>query len=175
MEGRIEVAGKSISFFGRFTVKDLGSVTRALEKLPSEVIVPDFAECIAMDTGIAARVWSFYEDRIHRGKKVYLNNTAPDIRSVFDRFEEIDKVPPPFMTKKNLKYHFSDIGDKVADSWDTLSGLFSFSVKAFKALFSGRVRGSMTAYYMEQSGVMAVPIVVTPNWLMGVVLGYQVG
>lgn len=175
LDGRIELSGKTLSFCGRFFVNDLESVTKALEKLPQTDIIFDFKQCESMDTGIAARVWSFYGNRKRRGKKVYLKNAAPDLDAVFDRFEEIDKFPPPFGSKKTLRYHFADIGDKVADSWSTVSGLFTFTALAFKALLSGRVRGSMTGYYMEQTGVMAVPIVITLNWLMGVVLGYQAG
>lgn len=128
-----------------------------------------------MDSGIAARIWSFYENRKRRGKRVHLDGVSKDLDAIFDRFEEIDNLPPPFGSRKTLKYHFADIGDKVAESWFTVAGLFSFTTGAFKALLTGKVRGSMTAYYMEQTGVMALPIVVTLNWLMGVVLGYQAG
>jgi len=175
LDGRIEADRHTLFLSGRFTVKDLKEVTQALLKMPLTDTVIDFNRCDSMDTGIAARVWSFYGNRKLRGLKVRLVNTNQDIDEIFDRFDEIDKFPPPFGSKKNLKYHFADIGDKVAESWETVSGLMSFTVNAFKALFGGKVRGSMTAYYMEQSGVMAVPIVVTLNWLMGVVLGYQAG
>ncbi len=175
LDGRIDISGRSLSFFGKFTVKDLGRVTKALEEIPPGEAFLDFQHCDTMDSGIASRIWSFYDNRKRKGKRVHLRNTSPDLTAIFDRFEEIDKIPPPFGSKKTLKYHFADIGDKVAESWYTVAGLFNFTTNAFKSLFSSKFRGSMTAYYMEQTGVMAVPIVVTLNWLMGVVLGYQAG
>ncbi len=175
MDCSIEIRDRTAYFIGRFSVKDLSMVTGKLAELPLRMAVLDFGECESLDTGIAARVWSFHQNRLRRGKRVQINNANSDIESLFDRFEEIDKTPPPFRSKKTIKYHFADIGDSVAESWSTISGLFVFTTNAFRALFSSRFRGSITAYYMEQTGVMAVPIIVTLNWLMGVVLGYQAG
>lgn len=175
MDGRIEVSGRTLSFQGKFTVKDLSALSRALEKLPSGEVVIDFARCESMGSGIAARVWSFRECRRRSGARVRLRNANKDLSDLFDRFEEVDKVAPPFGSKKTLRYHFADIGENVAETWDTVSGLFSFTGKAIRSLVVGRIRGGMALYYMEQAGVMAVPIVVTLNWLMGAILGYQAG
>ncbi|PIE51164.1 hypothetical protein CSA37_12900 [Candidatus Fermentibacteria bacterium] len=172
---RILFRGNSLSFSGRFTVADLHNVSRALEGLPDTPVEIDLSRCDALDTGVAARIWSFYEARKSRNRKVILRIPDPEMAEIFERFREIDRVPPRFVSKKNLKYHFNDIGQNVYESWKLLTGLMTFSVQAIRALFSGRVRGSMTAYYMEQAGVMAIPIIVTLNWLMGVVLGYQAG
>ncbi len=175
MDPRIEVSGRTAAFHGKFAARDLREVTAALERIPFGDVTLDLSQCTSMDSAIAARVWSFYGNRKSRGRKVRFVGVSPDLDVVFDRFEEIDKIPPPFGSRKTLKYHFADIGDRVAESWDTISGLFTFTALAFKALVSGKLRGTMTAYYMEQTGVMALPIVVTLNWLMGVVLGYQAG
>lgn len=176
MDGRLHTTGNTLAFKGKFSVSDLSDVSAVLEKLPDRDVVIELSMCESMDTGVAARVWSFYENRKRRGRKISLLHPNQDLEDIFERFREIDRTPPQkFVSRKTLKYHFNDIGENVYESWQLISGLFTFTSNAFKALFKGKVRGSMTGYYMEQAGVMAVPIVVTLNWLMGVVLGYQAG
>ncbi len=172
----MNASGNKLVFKGKFTVSDLSAISAVLDKLPNNDVVVELSECESMDTGVAARVWSFYENRKRRGRKIYIKHPNKDLEDIFERFREIDRTPPQkFVSRKNLKYHFNDIGENVYESWKLVSGLVSFTGEAFKALFSGKVRSSMTGYYMEQTGVMAIPIVVTLNWLMGVVLGYQAG
>ena len=175
MRGKIIHNENKVRISGRFSVDDLKEVTSMLEGISSRHLVMDFSNCQSVDTCIAARMWSITEAKRARGTSFEFLGMNPDIKAIFDRFEVSDERSPLPVTKNALLYNFEDIGGKVLVTWDTVSGLVSFTAKAFKALFTGKVRGSITAYYMEQSGVMAVPIVVTLNWLMGVVLGYQAG
>ncbi len=175
MRGEIVHGDGNIKISGRFTVKDLDYVSSALESESSERVTVDLSDCKSIDTCIAARMWSIAEDRIAKGASLDFQGMTPDIEALFKRFSALDDKPVPPAPPHTIRYNFEDIGDKVQATWESLSGLISFTGQSFKALFSGKVRGSITAYYMEQSGVMAVPIVVTLNWLMGVVLGYQAG
>lgn len=175
MSGKITHSDGIIRISGRFTVIDLLEITSLLEGVSGRILVLDFNDCQSIDTCIAARIWSIVEERRSNGNSVEFQSMNPDITAIFQRFRDIDRIPPVHVPKHTLLYNFEDIGDKVLATWNTVSGLISFTAQAFKALFSGKVRGSITAYYMEQSGVMAIPIVITLNWLMGVVLGYQAG
>ncbi|MCK5034386.1 MAG: ABC transporter permease [Candidatus Sabulitectum sp.] len=167
-DGRIRVSG-------RLTLGDLKDVTASLEGISAGNHVLDFSDCTSIDTCIAARIWSITEAKTANGALLEFQGMNQDIKALFDRFRAIDERPQIPVQKHTLLYNFEDIGDKVLATWDTVFGLVTFTGKAFKALFSGKVRGSVVAYYMEQSGVMAIPIVITLNWLMGVVLGYQAG
>jgi phospholipid/cholesterol/gamma-HCH transport system permease protein len=159
-------------FSGRFTIKDLKKVTSVLA---GNCAVIDFSDCQSIDTSVAVRIWSIAEGRRASGSSFTMTGMSSDIKAVFERFKAVDNRPASPVERHTLLYNFEDIGDKVFATWQTVYGLAAFSVKAFRALFSGKIRGSVTAYYMEQSGVMAIPIIITLNWLMGVVLGYQAG
>lgn len=167
--------GDRIRISGRFSVGNLEDVTSSLESITSGSLVLDFSNCQSIDACIAARMWSIVEAKKANGTILEFFGMNSDIQAIFDRFKAIDDRPPVPAPKHTLLYNFEDIGDKVLSTWETVYGLITFTGKAFKALFTGKVRGSITAYYMEQSGVMAIPIVITLNWLMGVVLGYQAG
>ncbi len=175
MNGRIVNNGNTVSLSGRFTVRDLKRVTRVLGAGSEESITVDFSNCQSIDTAVAVRIWSIAEAAEASGRVFKLIGMNSDTQQIFDRFKAIDNWPAPPTEAHTLLYNFEDIGDKVLATWRTVYGLAAFSGKAFKALFSGKIRGSITAYYMEQSGVMAIPIIITLNWLMGVVLGYQAG
>lgn len=175
LTGKVIQKGNEFSLVGRFTIACLKEVTTSLKvNLKSDAIF-DFTECVSIDTSIAARIWSIVEEEQAKGNTIELRGLDDDLNALFDRFKAIDiftKLPP---TRFSLTDHFEDIGDKVYATWKTVTGLMNFTAHSFKALFSGKVRTSITGYYMEQSGVMAIPIVIALNWLMGVVLGYQAG
>ena len=175
MNGEIAHDGNRIRISGRFSLKDLKYVTSALEGNSARHLVLDFSNCQSIDGCIAVRIWSIAEAESAQGASWEFMGMNPHTEAIFDRFKAIDNRPALPVQKHTLQYNFEDIGDKVLATWDTVYGLAIFTGKVFKALFSGKVRGSITAYYMEQSGVMAIPIVITLNWLMGVVLGYQAG
>lgn len=175
LNGEIVQDGNKVRISGRFTVNDLKEVTFLLEDISSRHLTMDFSDCQSVDACIAVRIWSVTEAKRAKGTSFEFMGMNPDTKAMFDRLKAIDDKPPVPGQKHTLLYNFEDIGDKVLATWDTIYGLAAFTVKAFKALFTGKVRGSITAYYMEQSGVMAIPIVITLNWLMGVVLGYQAG
>ncbi|MCK5786538.1 MAG: ABC transporter permease [Candidatus Sabulitectum sp.] len=175
MSGAIVKKGNTIMLSGRFTVGDLKEITSVLEAGSGKRMIIDLSHCDSIDTCVAARIWSTVEGSREAGLPMELQGLNPDTQAIFARFKTIDEKPLKPIPKPTLLYNFEDIGDKVLATWDTVYGLAQFTVNSFKALFSGKFRGSITAYYMEQSGVMAIPIVVTLNWLMGVVLGYQAG
>lgn len=175
MNGEIFYDDDIIRISGRFTLGDLKDVTASLEDISAGNHVLDFSDCASIDACIAVRIWSIAEAKTANGALLEFQGMNPDIKALFDRFRAIDERPQVPVPKHTLLYNFEDIGDKVLSTWNTVYGLVTFTGKAFKALFSGKVRGSVVAYYMEQSGVMAIPIVITLNWMMGVVLGYQAG
>jgi phospholipid/cholesterol/gamma-HCH transport system permease protein len=172
---RLAVKEGLIRFVGRFNQSSIREVTRALEANPDRDTVLDFKDCEGMDAAIAVRIWSFIRLRRRRGHSVEISGLNKDIAIMFAGFESVQKLPAQDAPVKNLSYHFEDIGDKVAASWETITGLVRFAYRAFSSLFTSKFRGGTTGYYMEQTGVMAIPVVVTLNWLMGVVLGYQAG
>jgi phospholipid/cholesterol/gamma-HCH transport system permease protein len=68
----------------------------------------------------------------------------------------------------------------VIDSITTIRGLGQFTIETLAALFHTicrpvSVRWSLTFYYMEQTGVKAIPIIMVLCWLLGTILGYQAG
>ncbi len=175
MKGEIVHDGDIISFTGRFNIADMREVTSSLEGITASETILNFTNCKSIDASIAARIWSVSEAKKRKGISLLCQSMNTDIQKTFARFRAIDNRSIALAPKRTLLYNFEDIGDRVLATWDTVSGLLSFTAQAFRALFSGKVRGPITAYYMEQSGVMAVPIVIALNWLMGVVLGYQAG
>jgi len=175
LNGEIVHGDGRIRISGRFTVGDLDGVTASLLDISAGNHVLDFSDCKSLDVCIAVRIWSIVEATTAKGAILEFQGMNPDIKAMFDRLRAIDERAQVPVPKHTLLYNFEDIGDKVLATWDTVYGLIAFTGQAFKALFTGKVRGAMTAYYMEQSGVMAIPIVITLNWLMGVVLGYQAG
>lgn len=175
MNGEVVHNGDRIRISGRFTVGDLEDVTASLGGISAGNHVLDFSDCKSLDVCIAVRIWSITKATTAKGALLEFQGMNPDVKELFDRMRAIDERVQVPVQKHTLLYNFEDIGDKVLATWDTVYGLIAFTGKVFKALFASKVRGTMTAYYMEQSGVMAVPIVIALNWLMGVVLGYQAG
>jgi len=82
--------------------------------------------------------------------------------------------------RRDFRQGIVDIGGKVETMLGTMRGLATFAAATFRATLKIRtnprmLRWKQTLYYMEQSGVEAVPIIATLCWLLGVVLGFQAG
>ncbi|NLP05628.1 hypothetical protein GX411_06735, partial [Candidatus Fermentibacteria bacterium] len=140
---------------------DLGSCTGA-----------ELLAAAALHEGIAAARGS--------GRKVVLKGAYPELSSILEGFAEHASGYRPKRSSWSFRKQFVDIGDRVSEMAGIASGLRSFAVRTFfatAAIVGDRrlLRTKLAMYYMEQSGVRAIPIIATLCWMLGVVLGFQAG
>lgn len=173
--------GSEAVFNGVITASHLRDVSRALDSLdPRGEVVLDFTSCSGFDGVVAARIWSGIRLLEGSGAKVRVNGLAPDLMKLLSDYTALDKRELPEEKQGWLFRHFSDIGEKVATGLDSARGLVNFSVNSAFSITDAllkphKIRWTLVAYYMEQAGVMAIPIIVTLQILLGFILGYQAG
>lgn len=115
-----------------------------------------------------------------RGASVEIAGASADIAGRIAALRSFTSTYTGRRPRGGLRKGLIDIGGKVESMLGTLSGLASFAAATFRATLQIRtnprmLRWKQTMYYMEQSGVEAVPIIATLCWLLGVVLGFQAG
>jgi phospholipid/cholesterol/gamma-HCH transport system permease protein len=174
-------SGSEAVFSGVITPADLRDVSRAFDSLaPRGEVVLDFTNCSGFDGVVAARIWSGIRSLEGAGSKVKVNGLAPDLMKLLSDYTALDRRDLPEARQGWLFRHFSDIGEKVATGIESARGLVNFSVNSAFSITDAllkphRIRWTLVAYYMEQAGVMAIPIIVTLQILLGFILGYQAG
>jgi len=173
--------GSEAVFNGVITASHLRDVSRALDSLDTRgEVVLDFTGCSGFDGVVAARIWSGIRLLEGSGAKVRVNGLAPNLMKLLSDYTALDKRDLPEDKQGWLFRHFSDIGEKVAAGIESARGLVNFSVNSTFSIIDAllkpkRIRWTLVAYYMEQAGVMAIPIIVALQTLLGFILGYQAG
>lgn len=181
-DSQIIVNSRSEAVFkGVITASHLRDVNRALDSLEKRgEVTLDFSNCSSFDGVVAARIWSGIRLLEASGAKVRVNGLAPNLMKLLSDYTALDKRDLPEDKQGWLFRHFSDIGEKVATGIESARGLVNFSVNSTFSIVDAllkpkRIRWTLVAYYMEQAGVMAIPIIVALQTLLGFILGYQAG
>lgn len=173
--------GSEAVFNGVITPAHLRDVSRAFDSIDTRgEVVLDFTDCTGFDSVVAARIWSGIRSLEGSGAKVRMNGLAPGLMKLLSDYTALDKLDLPEVKQGWLFRQFSDIGEKVAEGIESAKGLVNFSVNSAFSITDAllkphRIRWTLVAYYMEQAGVMAIPIIVTLQILLGFILGYQAG
>lgn len=173
--------GSEAVFSGVITPGQLREVSRAFDSLDRNgEVVLDFTGCSGFDGVVAARIWSGILSLEESGARVKVTGLAPDLLKLLSDYTALDRRELPETTQGWLFRHFSDIGEKVAAGLESARGLVNFSVNSAFSITDAllrphKIRWTLVAYYMEQAGVMAIPIIVTLQILLGFILGYQAG
>lgn len=173
--------GSRILFRGLLSSGDLGEIRRSLSSLDAfREITLDFSGCHGFDSVVAARFWNEIRLREKRGVTVNLSGLSPEQVKLFSDYTALDSRSIPEEGEPWLPRQFSDIGERVAAGVESTRGLVNFSVNSTFSIIGAlikphRIRWGLVAYYMEQTGVMAIPIIATLQILLGFILGYQAG
>ncbi len=160
-------------------LKEAARVCSGLDASAGTVVF-DFRDCGGFDGVVAARIWNCIRTLEGRGVTVRVDGLAPALAALLADYTALDRRGIPETKQGWIYRHFSDIGDKVSAGIDSARGLVNFSVNSSFSIIEAvikphRIRWGLVAYYMEQAGVMAIPIIVTLQVLLGFILGYQAG
>ena len=185
-EGRkLSIDGTKLSIHGVLQVEESDRLSELLEGhrkafMSAGCFDIDFADAPGIDAIPAAVLFEFANSLKRAGVRISRLNAAEAIDNLFKSFD--DNVSRVGSSKKlnGLHEHFEDLGEAIATFIESISGLWGFLCNTLNTLFDtvrhpGRIRWQMVFYYMEESGVRAIPIIATLTWLLGTVLGYQAG
>jgi phospholipid/cholesterol/gamma-HCH transport system permease protein len=181
----LKLEGSRLAVMGILDVGDTDGLRNFLEAhridfLKAGRMELDFSGAPGMDTVPAAVIFEFISSLRRAGVRVTIENAADHVSRLFSSFEKNKGRAGVRKRLNGLHEHFEDLGESVFRFMQMMRGLWFFSVRTLDALLDmilhpGRIRWQMVLYYMEQSGVQAIPIVATLPWLLGTVLGYQAG
>jgi phospholipid/cholesterol/gamma-HCH transport system permease protein len=165
-------------FLDESVIPRLRSIAHDVVSQHTGSLTCDFSECDGMKLGVAAAIFDALTDLRRRGMKVEVTGLSPDDETLFDAFERHVQRLSRGSAGWSLRSHFEGVGDDVLGAWATLKGLAGFfreTIRVIATLFRhpSVLRWPLVLYYMEQSGVKAVPIIGVLCWLLGTVLGYQ--
>ncbi len=143
-------------------------------------VVLDLSACRGLETVALASLLQSVARAGRRGVDVSFSGAN---ETVAERIAGMQATSAGYRRRRapgGFRYRVIEIGEKVAAMLDTVRGLSVFAGATFKAFGQVRsnpklLRWKQTLYYMEQSGVEAVPIIAALCWLLGVVLGFQAG
>jgi len=143
-------------------------------------LVVDFAGSTGIDTVTAVIVFDFCREMKRAGVRVGIENAPETVSRLFDTLAKFESRSRKEQRPSSFREVFESLG---RDGYEFLSLVVTFGEFLFETVGSFfqilltplRIRWQMVFYYMEESGWKAIPIVVTLNWLLGVVLGYQAG
>jgi phospholipid/cholesterol/gamma-HCH transport system permease protein len=143
-------------------------------------LVIDFSESPGIDTVAAMVLVEQSKGFTRAGVKVTRTGAAKVIEDLFETLHRFDSSSDPQRGGVSIRGHFENIGENVIELGETLRELAYFAGEAICG-FAGmiihplKIRWPLVLYYMEESGVKAIPIIAVLTWLLGVVLGYQAG
>lgn len=185
ISSKITFDGSRLAIGSVLEVSEADSLREFLEAhraafLDAGRMVLDFTGAPGIDTVPAAVISEFTTSLSRAGVRVTIENAADPISVIFRSFEDNLHRTNTKKGMHGIRDLFEDLGVSVSNFMTTISGLLVFAGKTMDALLDmilhpRRIRWQMVLYYMEESGVRAVPIVATLTWLMGTVLGYQAG
>jgi phospholipid/cholesterol/gamma-HCH transport system permease protein len=173
--------GSAAVFTGVITtghIRRIGEVFASLD--PRTPVHLEFSDCTGFDGVVAARIWNGIRGLEARGASVKVSGLKPELARLLSDYSSLELRRSSETTAGWAYRHFSDIGEKVAAGLDSAWGLIQFAADSSFSivqalLHPARIRWTLVAYYMEQAGVMAIPIIVTLQILLGFILGYQAG
>lgn len=173
----------TIGFRNSLDAEDVSSIRDAFDTaLNSSLssLVIDFSMVETIETIAAASILGGIHRLNKKGIKVQLKEIQPDLKQLLEKFGEYWRELPGKSHPGKIVKHFSGIGDDVVTTVDSLRALISFSRESLFSFLRTAIKPKLLRwgevfYYMEQSGVKAVPIIAVICWLLGTVLGYMSG
>jgi phospholipid/cholesterol/gamma-HCH transport system permease protein len=175
------LSGSKAVFSGLITIEGLRDLSRTFAELKAaDEVDLDFGQCRGFDGVVAARIWNEIRSLEKRGVKVRVDGLSPEYLKLLTDYTNLDSRELQEAKDDWLPRQFSDIGEKVAQGIESAGGLVKFSVNSTFSILDAlirphKIRWTLVAYYMEQAGVMAIPIIVALQILLGFILGYQAG
>jgi phospholipid/cholesterol/gamma-HCH transport system permease protein len=182
MSCRIEWTPGRVEIHGVIGAADIDAVDAAISSaaVGDAPVVLDLSGCDGADLVSAATIRERSASGAGAGRAVELTGVPDSLTAVFSEMEEHARSYSPPRAEAGIHDQIEEIGGKVAEISGTVLGLKSFlarSVRAVAAIWRNPklLRLHLVLYYMEQSGVRAIPIISTLCWMLGVILGFQAG
>ncbi len=146
----------------------------------SRSISLNFGDCRGFDSVAAVLIFRYIRRLEADGIRVEFSNLSSDGAEFFDSFRQNEPRTEKRKPRHGFRQHFEDVGEHVLDFVRTVRGLVDFALETLTVLFHTicrpvSVRWPLVFYYMEQTGVKAIPIIMVLCWLLGSILGYQAG
>ncbi len=182
---KLTFSGFTLSVHGVLEDYEIDSIRDFIEEYKRSIfnagkLVLDFSNSPGIDSVAAAVLYGACKQFTRAGVRVRRTGTLPVIENLFETLAGFDSMPEPHKKRMSIRDYFENIGENVYEMGKTLYSLghfFGDTLYAFMNLVLRpmKVRWSMVLYYMEESGVKAIPIIAILTWLLGLVLGYQAG
>ena len=182
-DGKVRIERNRISVEGSPRMDRVAAIRSGFDTLLTQgysSIEVDLGRLGRTSTIIEAAIYGGLRRAAEQGVQVSVDGGPEGMVERFRRAESLleDSSMRPMTARTRAA--FEEIGDSVATAAWTLRGLLGFWVRSLSAfvrvaLTPERLKWKEAFYYMEQSGIKAVPIIVTLCWLLGVVLGYMSG
>jgi phospholipid/cholesterol/gamma-HCH transport system permease protein len=182
-----------VSLVGDSTVRFQGFLDRSLEETVEDFfdsrwkslsvnrnVAMDFGDCDGFDSVAAVLIFRYISRLESSGVRIGFTGLSDDDRELFDSFRQNQSRTGKKKKRYGLREHFEDVGEHVLEFIYTVRGLADFALDTLAAFIRtvarpASVRWPMVFYYMEQTGVKAIPIITVLCWLLGTILGYQAG
>lgn len=150
-----------------------------LSRSPGSVTI-DLSGCTGAESVALAAMLEEVDRAARAGRTITLEGAGSGLAEEISRALASVGAFRPRNADQGVRRQFEDIGDRVLQMLKTVRGLARFSKATLRSTFDSfthprMLRPKQILYYMEQSGVQAVPIIAVLNWIMGVVLGFQAG
>lgn len=182
---KLTIDGAQLSIHGVLETDDIDYIREFIEKTKyvffnAGRLILDFSGCPGLDSVSAVFLFDLCRELRRAGVKVSRIGASRSIDSLFASFLKHESDSFSKKHQIGLHEHFEDLGEGVSTFLKTLSGLWFFAGETLNAfigmiLHPLKIRWPMVFYYMEETGVKAIPIVATLTLLLGTVLGYQSG
>ncbi len=182
---KLTLDGTRISIHGVLETGDTDYLRKFIEKnkvvfFDAGKLSLDFSDSPGLDSVSAVLLYDFCSKLRRAGVKITRIGASRPIDELFASFRKHESDSFSKKRQIGLRDHFEDLGEGVYAFLKTLSGLWLFAGETLNAfigmiLHPLKIRWPMVFYYMEETGVKAIPIVATLTLLLGTVLGYQSG
>ncbi len=143
-------------------------------------LVIDLSGCTGAESTSLHRLAQAVDGAEAAGMTVSVAGASPEISERLDGTRSFVRAYRRRRPDSGFRAQMIEMGEKVAYVMGILKGLGGFAAATLRATLAIRrnprlLRMRMVLYYMEQSGVRAVPIIATLCWMLGTVLGFQAG
>ncbi len=182
---KLTYSGFTMSVHGVLEDNEIDSIRDFIDEHERSIfdagkLILDFTDSPGIDSVAAAVLYGSCKQFTRAGVRVRRNGASAVIEKLFETLDKFDSLPDPCKKRMSIRDYFENIGENVYELGKLLLSLGQFfgnTIYAFMSLIFHplKVRWSMVLYYMEESGVKAIPIIGVLTWLLGVVLGYQAG
>ena len=164
--------------YGLWKVSTIGKVEHNLEKVKftTKSVVIDLSKVTELDSSGALLIFLQKKKAAKCGLKVHMENVSPRYKKLFILVENSYKDEPKVIRRRNS--FIEKIGKNSVDIYRYLVDFLAFIGEFFvKVLYIFRkpsnFRFKETIYFINTSGINALPIIGMTSFLVGVVIAYQ--